>query len=135
VTAEFTHLHPSQQEIAQLSNEERVAWIRQERWIQYPRAKRILDRLAELVDYPPRDRMPCLVIYGVTGRARRALFGNFCVTSALSSIRSSAGHASPWSRSRCLRRPSTILSTHYRADYTALAASMFARWSQENFYK
>jgi transposase-like protein len=29
----------------------------------------------------------------------------------------------------------SILSTNYRADYTVLAASMFARWSQENFYK
>jgi hypothetical protein len=32
-------------------------------------------------------------------------------------------------------RQTSILSTNYRADYTALAASMFARWSQENFYK
>ncbi len=29
----------------------------------------------------------------------------------------------------------SILSTHYQADYTLLAVSMFARWSQENFYK
>jgi hypothetical protein len=29
----------------------------------------------------------------------------------------------------------SILSTNYQADYTRLAASMFARWSQENFYK
>jgi hypothetical protein len=29
----------------------------------------------------------------------------------------------------------SILSTNYRADLTVLAASMFARWSQENFYK
>jgi hypothetical protein len=29
----------------------------------------------------------------------------------------------------------SILSTNYRADYPLLAASMFARWSQENFYK
>jgi hypothetical protein len=32
-------------------------------------------------------------------------------------------------------RQTSILSTNYRAEYTALAASMFARWSQENFYK
>jgi hypothetical protein len=32
-------------------------------------------------------------------------------------------------------RQTSILSTNYRADYTALAVSMFARWSQENFYK
>ena len=29
----------------------------------------------------------------------------------------------------------SILSTNYQADYTLLAVSMFARWSQENFYK
>jgi len=29
----------------------------------------------------------------------------------------------------------SILSTNYQADYTLLAISMFARWSQENFYK
>jgi hypothetical protein len=29
----------------------------------------------------------------------------------------------------------SILSTNYKADLTVLAASMFARWSQENFYK
>ena len=32
-------------------------------------------------------------------------------------------------------RQTSLLSTNYRADYTALAVSMFARWSQENFYK
>jgi len=32
-------------------------------------------------------------------------------------------------------RQTSILSTNYRADYTVLAASMFARWSQENFFK
>jgi hypothetical protein len=29
----------------------------------------------------------------------------------------------------------SILSTNYQADYASLAVSMFARWSQENFYK
>ena len=32
-------------------------------------------------------------------------------------------------------RQVSILSTNYKADYTALAVSMFARWTQENFYK
>ena len=32
-------------------------------------------------------------------------------------------------------RQTSMLSTNYRADYTQLAVSMFARWSQENFYK
>ena len=32
-------------------------------------------------------------------------------------------------------KQTAILSTDYQADYTRLAASMFARWSQENFFK
>jgi hypothetical protein len=32
-------------------------------------------------------------------------------------------------------KQTAILSTDYVADYTRLAASMFARWSQENFFK
>jgi hypothetical protein len=60
-----------------LSEEERIAWIRQERWIQYPRAQRILERLADLVDYPPRDRMPCLVIYGGTGMGKTRIIQKF----------------------------------------------------------
>ena len=39
--------------------------------------QRILDRLAELVDYPPRDRMPCLVIYGVTGMGKTRVVRKF----------------------------------------------------------
>ena len=74
---EFPHLLASQRAVAQLSNEERIAWIRQDRWIQYPRAKRILERLAELVDYPPRQRMPCLAIYGATGMGKTRIVQKF----------------------------------------------------------
>jgi hypothetical protein len=77
VSADFPHLHSSQHEIARLSSEERILWIRQERWIQYPRAKRILERLADLVDYPPHDRMPCLVIYGGTGMGKTRVVQKF----------------------------------------------------------
>jgi Bacterial TniB protein len=77
VSPEFPHLQPPSRVLAQLSEEERIAWIRQERWIQYPRAQRILERLADLVDYPPRDRMPCLVIYGGTGMGKTRIIQKF----------------------------------------------------------
>jgi hypothetical protein len=63
--------------VAPLNDEERIAWIRQERWIQYPRAKRILERLTDLIDYPPRDRMPCLVVYGATGMGKTRVIQKF----------------------------------------------------------
>jgi len=77
VSSDFSHLQASQRAIAELSNEERIDWIRQERWIQYPRAKRILERLADLVDYPPRHRMPCLAIYGSTGMGKTRIVQKF----------------------------------------------------------
>jgi hypothetical protein len=41
------------------------------------RAERILYRLADLVDYPPRDRMPSLVIYGATGMGKTRIIQKF----------------------------------------------------------
>ena len=77
MNSDLSQLQTSQQGIAPLSNEERMDWIRQERWIQDPRAKRILERLAERVDYPPRHRMPCLAIYGSTGMGKTRIIQKF----------------------------------------------------------
>jgi hypothetical protein len=77
LSQDFSHLQPPYRSVARLQDEERIAWIRQERWIQYPRAERILERLADLVDYPPRDRMPCLVLYGVTGMGKTRIIQKF----------------------------------------------------------
>jgi len=74
---ELAHLQPPCRDAALLTNEERIHWLRQERWIQYPRAERILERLLDLVDYPPRDRMPCLVVYGATGMGKTRVIQKF----------------------------------------------------------
>lgn len=74
---ELAHLQPPCRDAALLANEERIHWLRQERWIQYPRAERILERLLDLVDYPPRDRMPCLVVYGATGMGKTRVIQKF----------------------------------------------------------
>lgn len=77
VSTGLDHLHASSRILAEASAEERIAWIRQDRWIQYPRAQRIIERLADLIDYPPRDRMPCLVIYGATGMGKTRIIQKF----------------------------------------------------------
>ena len=74
---DLPHLQGTHKANALLSDSERIAWIRQERWIQYARAERILHRLADLVDYPPRDRMPSLVIYGTTGMGKTRIVQKF----------------------------------------------------------
>jgi hypothetical protein len=64
------HLQAAFRPYAMLSAEERISWIRQDRWIGYPRADHILKRLAELLSHPPRDRMPCLLLFGATGMGK-----------------------------------------------------------------
>jgi Cdc6-like AAA superfamily ATPase len=76
-TDELKHLQPSCRSGALLTNDERIHWLRQERWIQYPCAQRVVDRLMELVDYPPRDCMPALVIYGATGMGKTRIIQKF----------------------------------------------------------
>jgi hypothetical protein len=48
-----------------LHAEERILLIRAERWINYARAEVALTRLTELLEYPQRDRMPCLLLFVV----------------------------------------------------------------------
>jgi Bacterial TniB protein len=63
----LSHLHAPYRAYALLSASERIQWIRQDRWIHYSRAEQVLNRLSDLLTYPPRDRMPCLLLFGPTG--------------------------------------------------------------------
>jgi hypothetical protein len=73
----FDHLLPAFTTYALLPDEERIGWIRQARWINYSRADQILARLAELLVYPPRERMPCLLLFGATGMGKTHLIEKF----------------------------------------------------------
>src|SRR5215218_2316253 len=67
MSEELLHLHPAYRSYALLSPDERIQWTRHDRWISYERAEQILVRLVDLLTYPPRDRMPALLIFGATG--------------------------------------------------------------------
>lgn len=67
----------SKLEHAELADEVRIAMIRTDRWVHYERAQKVLAYLEDLLDYPPRDRMPCLLIYGVTGMGKTKIVGKF----------------------------------------------------------
>jgi DNA polymerase III delta prime subunit len=73
----LTHLLPVHRPYALLAAAERVDWIRQERWIQYTRAEEVLVRLGELLAYPPRDRMPALLLFGATGMGKTRIVHRF----------------------------------------------------------
>jgi hypothetical protein len=60
-----------------LPDEERIAWIKADRWIGFDQAEAALGRLSALLAYPPRERMPCLLIYGDTGMGKTKIVRKF----------------------------------------------------------
>jgi len=73
----FAHLDPSYRCYAALSDHERIQWVKADRWVGFDQAQAALDRLNALLDYPARDRMPCLLIYGDTGMGKTKIIRKF----------------------------------------------------------
>ena len=71
------HLDPAYRKFAALPDDERIAWIRADRWIGFDQAGLALSRLENLLTYPARDRMPCLLIYGDTGMGKTKIVRKF----------------------------------------------------------
>lgn len=71
------HLASECQNEARLGTSERVTAILTERWINYPRAAFALQRLEHLLQHPPRDRMPCLLLFGATGMGKTKILRKF----------------------------------------------------------
>jgi type II secretory pathway predicted ATPase ExeA len=57
---------------------ERIAYIRSPRWIGYPRAQHILERLETLLTHPKSHRMPNLLITGDTNNGKTMMVRRFC---------------------------------------------------------
>jgi Bacterial TniB protein len=77
VMTEYLHLLPAYRQYAEKGIEERVAWIRADRWLETADAWAALARLEDLLSYPPRDRMPCLLLYGDTGMGKTKIIRKF----------------------------------------------------------
>jgi len=75
--SDFVHLLPPYRPHAALSDVERIAWIRADRWLDLHQAQLALARLEDLLAYPPRDRMPCLLLYGDTGMGKTKIIRKF----------------------------------------------------------
>lgn len=74
---EYKHIHPNFRHIMQLSDSERIDFIRTARWIGYSRAKEILQQLEDLLTYPKRPRMPNLLIIGESNNGKTTLIRHF----------------------------------------------------------
>ena len=75
--SEYGHLLPAYRRQAALPDAERIAWIRADRWLDFEQARGALARMEDLLAYPPRDRMPCLLLYGDTGMGKTKIIRKF----------------------------------------------------------
>lgn len=75
--SDYEHLLPPYRRQAALPDAERIAWIRADRWLDLDQARTALGRLEDLLAYPPRDRMPCLLLYGDTGMGKTKIVRKF----------------------------------------------------------
>lgn len=73
----YEHLQPAYRQYADLDTEERIAWLRADRWLETSQATAGIRRLEDLLSYPPRDRMPCLLLYGDTGIGKTKIIRKF----------------------------------------------------------
>jgi type II secretory pathway predicted ATPase ExeA len=71
------HLSENAQAALELSMAERLDRIRRPRWIGYTRAKKLLNKLDDLLTHPKTHRMPNLLIVGDTNAGKTMLANRF----------------------------------------------------------
>lgn len=77
MSLEYSHLAPGTASLLSLSDSDRIAAIREERWITYPRACLSLEVLDGLLARPRTTRMPSLAIYADSGMGKTMLMERF----------------------------------------------------------
>ncbi|TCR78687.1 TniB family NTP-binding protein [Rhizobium sp. BK376] len=77
MNTETSHLTANAAALLGEAGKQRVRAIRSRRWLVYPRAKQVLDRLNFLVDHPRGTRMPSIAIYGDSGMGKTMIMKRF----------------------------------------------------------
>lgn len=73
----YPHLGATALKQVELTDKERIFAIQKGTWIPYPRAKEILDRMEELLEYPRICRMPNMMIVGASNNGKSELLHHF----------------------------------------------------------
>ena len=82
----FEHVHESYRHVMALGARERVDFLEAQRWIGYPIAARILERLERLLRQPKRTRMQSLLIVGESNNGKTTLIERFLETAGQPSV-------------------------------------------------
>lgn len=76
-TAILAHLQASSRVEAALDNPTRIQSLWCDRWIDYPRASQALLKLEHLLETPPKERMPCMVLHGDSNIGKTLIVAKF----------------------------------------------------------
>ena len=76
-TAILTHLKASSRVEAALDSPTRIQSLWRDRWIDYPRASQALLKLQHLLETPPKERMPCMVLHGDSNIGKTLIVAKF----------------------------------------------------------
>jgi predicted ATPase len=74
---DHSHLAPGTAELLTASDNDRIAIIREDRWVTYPRARFSLEVLEALLARPRTTRMPSVAIYADSGMGKTMLMERF----------------------------------------------------------
>ena len=75
--SDYKHLLESTRPIAAGENSVRIAHLRIDRWIDYPRAAHVQHIFDDMLETPQRNRMPCLLLHGDSGMGKTMLIDKF----------------------------------------------------------
>jgi Bacterial TniB protein len=75
--SEYPHLHPQLIKLLQKSADERVRYVKSDRWIGYTRANDILKKMDDLVTHPRVDRMPNMLLIGRSNNGKSHILERF----------------------------------------------------------
>jgi hypothetical protein len=73
----LSHLATMARSEALLDARSRIRSLQRDRWIDYPVAAAALRRLERLLETAPRERMPCLLIYGDSNIGKTLIISKF----------------------------------------------------------
>jgi len=87
----LAHLTPETRALAEHDNERRIAYLAEDRWIDYPRAREALQELERLLSSPQRTRMPGLLIHGESNIGKSMIIEKFLRTHSSSDFNARTG--------------------------------------------
>jgi len=75
--SDFEHVHPDFRHVMLLSDQERIDFLDQPRWIGYQSAEHVMETLQGLLNKPARPRMPNLLLVGDPNNGKTTIVRRF----------------------------------------------------------